>query len=148
AGPSVRFGTGTAEGSRYIAAFLNDLSQSSGMGGRGTRRLLSSRRGSRMLTPVQEELRRAADQDAGVVMTSSGSLAHIYFAHEPDNLCLEEIETRYPGLIGALVAHEGIGQMLIRCKDRGPIVMSKQGICELAPNGECVIEGDDPIAEF
>ena len=81
-------------------------------------------------------------------MTSSGSLAHIYFAQEPDNLCLEQIEDRYPGLIATLAAHEGVGQMLIRCKDRGPIVMSKQGVCELAPNGECIIEGDDPIAEF
>jgi hypothetical protein len=101
-----------------------------------------------MLQPVQEQLRRAADHDAEVVMTSSGSLAHIYFAHEPDNLCLETIEERYPGLIAALAAHEGVGQMLIRCKDRGPIVMSKQGVCELAPNGECIIEGDDPIADF
>jgi uncharacterized membrane protein YvlD (DUF360 family) len=148
AGPTLRFSTGKAEGARYVAALLNDLSRSSGMGGRGTRRLLSTRRGSRMLTPVQDQLQRAADHDAEVVMTSSGSLAHIYFAHEPDNLCLEEIEERYPGLIAALAEHEGVGQMMIRCKDRGPIVMSKQGVCELAPNGECIVEGDDPIADF
>jgi hypothetical protein len=148
AGPSIRFTAGRAEGTRYVGAFLDNLSRSQGMGGRGARRLLSTRRGARMLTPVQDQLQRAADQDADVVMTSSGSLAHIYFAQEPDNLCLEEIESRYPGLIAALVAHEGIGQILIRCKDRGPVVMSKQGICELAPNGECVIEGDDPISEF
>jgi uncharacterized membrane protein YvlD (DUF360 family) len=148
AGPSIRFSTGKGEGSRYVAAFLNDLSRSHGMGGRGARRLLSSRRGARILTPFQDHLQRSADHGADVVMTSSGSLAHIYFAQEPDNLCLEEIEERYPGLIAALAAHEGVGQMLIRCKDRGPIVMSKQGVCELAPNGECIVEGDDPIAVY
>jgi len=146
AGPTVRFSAGKAESSRYVGALLSDLARSGGMRGRGARRLLSTRRGSAMIEPVQEQIRRAADQNAEVVMTSSGSLAHIYFAQEPGALCFEQIEAQYPGLIEALVAHEGVGLVLIRCQDRPPIVFSKQGARELDPDG--IVEGDDPLDAY
>lgn len=116
------------------------------MRGRGARRLLSSRRGSAMIEPVQEQIRRAAGANAEVVMTSSGSLAHIYFAQEPGNLCLDQIQARYPGLIEALVAHDGVGLVLVRCEGRPPIVFSKQGARELDPDG--IVEGEDPLGQY
>jgi putative membrane protein len=80
------------------------------------------------------------------VMTSSGSLAHIYFAQEPENLCLEEIEERYPGLIEALVSHDGVGLVMLRCKDRPPIVLGARGGRELDDGG--VADGDDPLEPY
>ena len=97
AGPTVRFSAGRAETTRYVGALLSDLARSGGIRGRGARRLLSTRRGSAMIEPVQEQIRRAADQNAEVVMTSSGSLAHIYFAQEPGALCLGADRGAVPG---------------------------------------------------
>jgi uncharacterized membrane protein YvlD (DUF360 family) len=146
AGPTLRFSAGKAETTRFVGAFLNDLARTRGLRGRGARRLLSTRRGAAMIEPVQEQIRRAADSNADVVMTSSGSLAHIYFAQEPENLCLEEIEERYPGLIETLVAHDGVGLVMLRCRDRAPIVLSKQGGRELDRDG--VADGDDPLEPY
>ena len=146
AGPTLRFSAGKAEANRFVGAFLSDLARSGGMRGRGARRLLGTRRGAAMIEPVQERIRRAADHDADVVMTSSGSLAHIYFAQEPGSLCFEQIEERYPGLIEALVAHEGVGLVLLRCQDRPPIVLSKRGARELDPDG--IREGEDPLEQY
>ena len=116
------------------------------MRGRGARRLLSTRRGSAMIEPVQEQIRRAADHNADVVMTSSGQPgAHLLRAGARQPLPGEIVE-RYPGLIEALVAHEGVGLVLIRCLGRGPIVFSKQGVRELDPDG--VLEGDDPLGQY
>ena len=143
AGPSMRFSAGKAEATRFVGAFLNDLARTRGVRGRGARRLLSSRRGAAMIEPMQEQIQRMANQDAEVVMTSSGSLAHIYFAQEPENLCLEEIEERYPGLIETLVEHEGVGLVMVRCKNQPPIVLSERGGRILGRNGK--IEGDDPL---
>jgi uncharacterized membrane protein YvlD (DUF360 family) len=146
AGPTVRVSTGMAESNRYVGAFLNELARTRGLRGRGARRVLSTRRGSAMIEPVPEQIRRAADHDASIVMTSSGSLAHIYFAQEPGSLCFEQIEARYPGLIEALVVHDGVGLVLLRCEGRPPIVLGKQGARELDPDG--IVEGDDPLAPY
>jgi uncharacterized membrane protein YvlD (DUF360 family) len=146
AGPTLRFSAGKAEATRFVGAFLRDLSKTHGLRGRGARKLLSTRRGSSMIEPVQEQIRRAADQNAEVVMTSSGSLAHIYFAQEPATLCFEEVEERYPGLIEVLVGHEGVGLVMIRCRDRPPVVLGKQGGRELDPDG--LVEGEDPLAPY
>jgi uncharacterized membrane protein YvlD (DUF360 family) len=146
AGPTLRCSGGKAEAARYVGAFLNDLARSDGLRGRSARRLLSTRRGSAVIDPVGEQLRRASAEQAQVVVTSSGSLAHIYFAEEPASLCLEQICTRYPGLLEALVAHEGIGLVLVRGRSHGPTVFGKRGVRELDPDR--ATEGEDPLAPF
>ena len=60
-------------------------------------------------------------------MTSSGSLGHIYFAQVPERLSLEQLAIAYPGLIEALVAHEGIGLVMVRSETRGAIVHGQAG---------------------
>src|SRR5690606_38036890 len=83
-----------------------------------------------------------------IVVTSSGSLAHIYFAREPERLSLEDITLAFPGLIPTLVSHEGIGMVLVRSEQRGAIVMNNEGIRELEPDRDNVVEGSDPLAAF
>jgi hypothetical protein len=53
---------------------------------------------------------------------------------------------RYPGLVEALVAHEGVGLVMIRCEGRGPVALSKAGIREMDPDR--ILEGDDPLAPY
>jgi uncharacterized membrane protein YvlD (DUF360 family) len=148
AGPTLQFRGGRGEPGGYLSAFLSQLSGAEGMPGRGARRLLRTKRGSGLLDPVAEQLQRASADDVEIVVTSSGSLAHIYFAKVPERLTLEQISAAYPALIPTLLEHDGIGLVLVRSEERGAIVMSKHGIRELEPDRDCVAEGDDPLAGF
>jgi hypothetical protein len=150
AGPTMRVSGGKGEVPGYLSAFLREIAGGQGLRGRGARRLLRTRRGSGLLDPVAEGLNRAAADDVEVVVTSSGSLAHIYFAKVKERLSLEEIALAYPGLIESLVGHEGIGLVLVRSEQRGTLVMSKGGIRELSGDrdGNGVVDGNDPLVEF
>lgn len=150
AGPTVRLSGGKGEAPGYLSAFLKEIAGGSGLRGRGARRLLRTKRGSGMLDPVAEGLNKAAADDVEVVVTSSGSLAHIYFAKVKERLTLEEIASAYPGLIETLVGHEGIGLVLVRSETRGTLVMSNGGIRELGAETleDGIVEGDDPLAQF
>jgi putative membrane protein len=110
--------------------------------------MLRTRRGSGLLDPVAEHLQHLSADDVEVVVTSSGSLAHIYFARVPERLTLEQISSAYPELIPALVAHDGIGLVLVRSESEGAIVIGKQGIRKLEPDRDRVVEGVDPLGQF
>ena len=148
AGPTLSVASGRGETSGYLSAFLNQLAGGHGFQGRGARRILGTRRGSAMLNPISEELQRASAEDAEVVVTSSGSLAHIYFARVPERLSLEDVNGAYPGLIPALVQHDGIGLVIVKSETRGAIVIGKEGIRAISPGHDEVVEGEDPLAEF
>jgi uncharacterized membrane protein YvlD (DUF360 family) len=134
------------EGSGYLTAFLNEVVAGSGRTARSARRIIGMRAGEQSFDLPTERQRREHAARAEVVMTSSGSLGHIYFAQVPDQLSLEQITVAYPGLIEALVAHEGIGFVLLRSETRGAIVLGKHGVREL-DSGDAV-QGEDPLAGF
>jgi uncharacterized membrane protein YvlD (DUF360 family) len=137
---------GKSEGSGYLSAFLNQLVAGRGRTARGVRRLLRVHEGDQSVElPRARRLREDAAR-AEIVVTSSGSLGHIYFADKPERLSLEYLAMAYPGLIEALVAHEGIGLVLTRSETRGTIVMGKRGHREL--DGDGAVEGEDPLAEL
>jgi hypothetical protein len=85
----------------------------------------------------------AGEQD--VIVLASGNLGLIYLMDAPRRLSLEEIGERHPRLIEALRRHQHIGFLLIRSRDRGPVV--------LGPRGERYLDidevvGEDPLAPF
>jgi uncharacterized membrane protein YvlD (DUF360 family) len=134
------------EGLGHISGFLNELSQSKNMAGRGARRLLGEEEGNRPVDLTSYEEHAAKAQNAEVVVTSSGNLAHVYFAQVPDRLSLEQVMTTYPGLIEALVGHPGVEFVIVVSETRGPVVMTKQTIRELdAQDGPVT---DDPLVSF
>jgi uncharacterized membrane protein YvlD (DUF360 family) len=80
-----------------------------------------------------------------VVVCSSGSLAHVYFAQLAGRMTREAIEQRYPGLIAGLVRHPGIGAVLAISEDGRTLVIGE--------SGERTIHGTsgaapDPLAQF
>ena len=76
---------------------------------------------------------------------ASGCLGLITFPREPGRVTLEWIEEHHPRLIPALRDHEGIGFLLVRSSERGPLVIGRSGTHEL-DSGR--VEGDDPLAPF
>jgi uncharacterized membrane protein YvlD (DUF360 family) len=80
-----------------------------------------------------------------VVVCASGNLGLISFPREAGRVTLATIDAKYKGLVDALTAHEGIGFILLATDDRGPIVLSNNGIRYL--DGDKV-EGQDPLAPY
>lgn len=86
--------------------------------------------------------------DAGtpeLVVIASGNLGMIYFAREPGRLTVEEIERLYPQLIEQLVAHPGIGFVVVRTANQGSVVLGAHGRYFLDTD---TVEGSDPLAPF
>jgi hypothetical protein len=143
---TVQLSGGKAEGSGYLSAFLNELVGGSGRTARGARRLLRMSKDAQSVELRRDRRRRQHADQAEVVVTSSGNLGHIYFADVPERLSLEHLAAAYPGLIEGLVAHDGLGFVLLNSETRGAIVIGKRGIREL--DGDRVVEGEDPLGEF
>ena len=80
-----------------------------------------------------------------LVVIASGNLGMIYFAREPGRLCAEDIERLYPRLLEQLVAHPGIGFVVVRTADRGSVVLGSDGRYFLDTD---TVEGGDPLAPF
>lgn len=85
------------------------------------------------------------DAPAEAVVCVSGNLAHIYFPAHPGRLTREAIDRLYPDVIGGLLAHEGIGFIMVRSEADGPVVLGSGGAHHLKTGA---IDGQDPLAPF
>jgi hypothetical protein len=81
-----------------------------------------------------------------ITIANSSTMSNLYFNFSRKRLDIEEIEQVYPGLIGALVRHEGIGLMVVRSNGE-PLFLSGKGRA-LYRNGGKEIDGEDPLKDF
>ncbi|MEV6006510.1 alkaline phosphatase family protein [Streptomyces sp. NPDC051976] len=80
------------------------------------------------------------------VVLASGNLGLVTFPGIEGRATLEEIEQRSPGLVDVLARHPGIGFVLVRSAERGPLVLGPEGSEHELATGR--IKGDDPLAPF
>jgi hypothetical protein len=80
-----------------------------------------------------------------IVVVASGNLAMVYLADQPDRMTMEEMQARHPHLLAGLTDHPGIGWVMVRTRERGPVVLGPTGRRFLA---EGTVEGDDPLEPF
>ena len=83
-------------------------------------------------------------EDAPTVL-ASGNLGLVYLPIGDRRLTLEEIDAQHPQLVPGLVAHPGVGFVLVQTATDGPVVLGAAGR-RLIDSGE--VEGDDPLAPF
>jgi hypothetical protein len=69
----------------------------------------------------------------------------VYFDLYPRKIVLSELEAAYPGLVDALVQHEGVGFVVSYADDGTPLAMGKDGVRNLH-TGEVV--GQDPLEPY
>jgi hypothetical protein len=69
----------------------------------------------------------------------------VYFAKVDGRLTMEDIQTRHPRVLPGLAAHPGIGLVMVRSRQDGPVVFGPAGVHYL-DGGR--VEGDDPLARF
>jgi uncharacterized membrane protein YvlD (DUF360 family) len=108
--------------------------------GRGMTARLSRRVGAR-------DAARRADRatSAHIVVAASGNLALVYFTDTDGRITLEQIEAMYPGLVGRLVQHEGVGFVVASSARHGVVAMGRQGHHFL---DEHRVQGADPLTPF
>jgi hypothetical protein len=80
-----------------------------------------------------------------VVAYGSGNLAQVYFDLLPRKITLSELNTAYPGMVDALVQHDGIGMVCGYEDDGTPVCLARGGKRNLH-SGE--VTGVDPLAMY
>jgi uncharacterized membrane protein YvlD (DUF360 family) len=132
--------TGSVESAGFGRRIAAEFGRGSGLGPLVARLLPSALQRSRGGTGATPD---AAPPD--VVVASSGNLAHVYFASLPGRMTSEAIETRHPGLIGALAGHPGIGAVIVRSAEGHPLVLGPEGRLDLATGH---LDGLDPLPPY
>lgn len=80
------------------------------------------------------------------IVLASGNLGLVSFPDIAGRATLEEIERRCPELTALLTGHPGIGFVLVRSAERGPLALGPAGgVHELATGR---VHGPDPLAPF
>ena len=84
-------------------------------------------------------------KSASAIVLASGNLGLIYFTKWPKRITLEEINKAYPKMISGLVNHEGVGFIMLKSKEFGPVVLGAKGRYNLI-NDE--VEGENPLINY
>ena len=82
---------------------------------------------------------------AQVVAYGSGNIAQVYFTDFLTKLTADEIEADFPNMIDSLVAHEGVGFVLVNNADGTATVIGKQGERNVHSGA---VTGQDPLLPY
>jgi uncharacterized membrane protein YvlD (DUF360 family) len=80
-----------------------------------------------------------------IVVASSGNLSLVYLARLPGRVPLEVIEQRHPALLDGLTSHPGIGWVMVRSGEHGPVVLGRAGRRRLRDGH---LDGLDPLLGY
>ncbi len=134
-----------------VNTFLTEASRTPGATGKMVSRALRSET-SEGAVQLQHHAETRSDPGAvdtggipDLVVAASGNLANIYLTQIPQRVSLEGIARLHPQLLPGLVRHEGIGFIMVRSEEHGPLVIGRHGVHHLE-GGK--IEGEDPLRHF
>jgi hypothetical protein len=83
--------------------------------------------------------------DERFLVFGSGNLGLVYVAGEPRRLTLTDLAARFPALVPGLVAHPGVGFVVVDTVEHGPVALGPGGEHRVR---EGVVVGRDPLARF
>ncbi|GAA2649010.1 membrane protein [Paractinoplanes durhamensis] len=95
-------------------------------------------------TPAEESISEPDPPIAPLLVVSSGNLSLLYLTRFTHRLCRTEIDRAYPKLVPGLVAHPGIGLVVVR-DDDGPVAFGTHGTHRLRDG---IVEGADPLLPY
>lgn len=109
----------------------------------------ASERASERITAETFETRRAGEEQSErqqeFLVFGSGNLGLVYVAGEDHRLTIDELAQRYPTLLPGLVAHPGVGFVVVDGGEHGPVAIGASGEHRVR---EGVVVGDDPLAAY
>lgn len=92
-----------------------------------------------------EESARGEGDDERFLVFGSGNLGLVYVAGESHRLVLQELSDRFPELVPGLVAHPGVGFVVVDTEEHGPVVLGRGGEHRVRDG---VVTGEDPLAPY
>ncbi|MFE0055960.1 phage holin family protein [Streptomyces sp. NPDC059003] len=93
--------------------------------------------GAEARSAVRAALRRPVEEGKGEhrprrraepIVLASGNLGLVSFPDVSHRMTREEIDDRHPALLPTLANHPGVGFLLVRSAERGPLVMGARGV--------------------
>ncbi len=129
------------EGWGPVNSFLTEASRSPGTSGKIVSRALRSDSQDGVVGlgetdavykgAEHTESKDGEDEIPDLIVAASGNLANIYFTEIRERVSLEGIAKMHPELMPGLVRHEGIGFIMVRSEEHGPLVISRDGVRNL-----------------
>ncbi len=113
--------TGGDESWGHINVFLNDAIKHDKKTSGPIRRLFkkSQKENGDVEVGSEEMEETAVNKDAEIIVLASGNLGLVYGVNRAERITLEEVETIMPGVLNGLVAHEGVGFIMIHSAEHG-----------------------------
>lgn len=139
--PAMLAATSDVEGWGHLNTMLTQLAGGEGRGARLTRRRMHAAREA--VASKLDSGRPPGGHD--VVVAASGNLANVYVTEVRGRMTWEELDDRHPGLVEALASHPGVGLVLVRSEQDGPVVLGGGGLRRL---GTGRVDGADPLTGF
>lgn len=149
---------GQSFGPTFAATYgltLQDLVRA-GCGLPVSRRVGKTRSGAEARTAARAALRRPERREGAYdgdgrrglepVVLGSGNLGLVSFPELPGVAGRETIERRHPALLRALTEHPGVGFLLVRSEEHGPVVLGADGAEHHLETGKII--GIDPLLPF
>jgi uncharacterized membrane protein YvlD (DUF360 family) len=141
--------SGGDDGSIAVASTAAELGniQAQGMGGRVSQSAAKQMQKAavRSAEANEEEVSTEAVQAADVTFCGSGNLAQIYFHALKERATLNQLKAEFPGMVEAVIAHEGVGVVVANDDNGVPIAYGKGGARNLH-TGE--VSGEDPLLPY
>ena len=130
-----------------LSAVLTEVSAADGAVPSMARRVMrdQTRNGVVEVGQMGEERQAATDELPDLVVCASGNLAQVYFGLGEERLTREQIDGAYPGLVDDLVAHDGVGLVLVTTESDGSVVLGSGGSHRVADGA---VTGEDPLARY
>jgi putative membrane protein len=129
----------------HVNVLLNDAIQNDKRSSKALKRVTQGQMtgGEVKLGPDEEEETLAPD--AEILVLASGNLGLVYATRREERATMEQIETIYPGLLAGLAQHEGVGWLMVRSAEHGPLVIGANGRYYLSQDR---VEGENPLTGF
>jgi uncharacterized membrane protein YvlD (DUF360 family) len=86
-----------------------------------------------------------ADSGEQFLVFGSGNLGLIYVAGERHRLTVDDLAARFPALVPGLVAHPGVGFVVVHTVEHGPVALGPGGEHRVRDG---IVVGLDPLARF
>jgi len=135
--------SGGDDGSLSVASTAAELGniQAQGMGGR------VGQAAARQMQTAAERSAEAEDvvEAADVTFCGSGNLGQVYFHAFPRRATLAELNAAWPGMVDAVIGHEGVGLVVATADDGTPVAFGKGGSHNLHSGA---INGQDPLIPY
>lgn len=139
---------GGDDGALAVASTAAELSniQEQGMGGRvGQATAKQIQKAAERGMPDGREQPAEMVEAIDVTFCGSGNLAQVYFHAFGYRATLAELNAAFPGMVDAIIAHEGVGLVVAIADNGQPVALGKDGARHLHTDQ---VDGDDPLAAY